>query len=450
MTRAFWIRGLPAAAIFVTSWTPSLRAEGPTPAAAAYPAALSPLSPTAPEAVGLSTERLGRMRRALQDCVDRGEIAGAVMLVARDGRVAGLSAVGQMDRERHLAMRTDALFRIASQTKAITSVAALLLYEEGRFLLTDPVSRFLPEFKGPKVLVPSKDGGAPQLVAAEREITIRDLLTHRSGLTYGFIDKGPVGDAYRKEKVTDGLSAPEMTLADNMAHLARAPLVSQPGREYNYGLNTDLLGRLVEVVSGKPLDVFLRERILGPLHMDETAFVVSDAKWPRLAGVYTGAPGGGLRPMKDPETFDLLVMSPWEYYRPSKKLLSGGAGLVSTAVDYARFLEMLRRGGELGGVRLLSPKTVQLMTTSHTHDIPSKFPVDPGKEFGLGVDVVVDLGATEISGSPGAFGWGGIYGSSYWVDPKEKLVAVFMTQVYPGDFHPAGVFRAMTYQAVLR
>jgi CubicO group peptidase (beta-lactamase class C family) len=439
---------LAAAVVLLTPWIPALYAEGTS--AAARPATSSVLAPAAPESVGLSAERLARLRRAIQDCVDRGEIAGAVMLVARDGRRAELSAIGQHDRERKVPLRTDALFRIASQTKAITSVAALVLYEEGRFLLTDPVSRFLPEFKGPKVLVPGKDGDAPQLVAAEREISIRDLLTHRSGITYGFSDKGPVGEAYRREQVTDGLSAPEVTLADNMARLARAPLVSQPGREYHYGLNTDVLGRLVEVVSGQTLDVFLGERVFKPLRMDDTAFTVAEAKWERLPVVYTGAEAGGLRPMRDPETFDLVVMSPWEYYRASKKLLSGGAGLVSTAADYARFLEMLRRGGELGGVRLLSPKTVELMTASHTHDIPRGWPVDSGKEFGLGVDVVVDLGATQISGSPGAYGWGGIYGSAYWVDPKERLVAVFMTQLYPGDFRPASLFRAMTYQAIVR
>lgn len=421
-----------------------------TPAPAARTAAPAVLSPASPESVGLSRERLARMKRAMQDSVDRGELSGAVMLVARDGKLAELSAVGQQDRERGLPMRTDSLFRIASQTKAITSVAVLQLYEEGRFLLTDPVSRFLPEFKAPKVMVAGKDGAAAELVPAEREITIRDLLTHRSGITYRFADKGPVGDTYRREGVTDGLASPEVTLVDNMARLARAPLVSQPGREYHYGLNTDVLGRVVEVVSGQPLDSFLRERILKPLRMDETAFTVAEAKWPRLAVVYTPTEGGGLRPMKDPETFDLTVMSPWDYYRPSKKYLSGGAGLVSTAMDYARFLEMLRRGGELGGVRLLSPKTVELMTASHTGDIPRGWPVRPGHEFGLGVDVVVDLGATEVSGSPGVYGWGGIYGSTYWVDPKERLVAVLMTQRYPGDFRWTNVFRAMVYQALVR
>ena len=345
-----------------------LHAQTPAPARQTTPAILASAPPAS---VGLSAERLARMRRAMQGYVDRAELAGAVMLVARDGRLAELSAVGQQDRERQVPMRTDTLFRIASQTKAITSVAVLLLYQEGRFLLTDQISGFLPEFKGPKVLVPGKDGTAPQLVAVERGITIRDLLTHRSGITYGFLDNGPVGDAYRKERVTDGLSSPEMSLADNMTRLSRAPLVSQPGREYRYGLNTDVLGRLVEVVSGQPLDVFVRERLFRPLGMDDTAFVVPDAKWPRLSVVYTGAEGGGLRPMKDPESFDLLVMSPWDYYRPSKKYLSGGAGLVSTAADYARFLEMLRRGGELGGSRLLSPKTVELMTASHTTTSPA-------------------------------------------------------------------------------
>lgn len=421
--------------------SPATRAEAPRPAV---------LAPAPPEAVGLSAERLARLRRAIQGFVDRGELVGAVLLVAREGRLAELSAVGQQDREGKVPMRTDTLFRIASQTKAITSVAVLMLYEEGHFLLTDPVSKFLPELKAPKVLTPGKESALAELVPAEREITIRDLLTHRAGFTYGFADKGAVGDAYRKEGVTDGLASPEVTLADNIARLARAPLVSQPGREYRYGLNTDVLGRLVEVVSGQPLDVFLRERVFKPLRMDDTAFAVTESKWPRLAVAYTGAEGGGLRPMKDPETVDLVVMSPWDYYRPSKRYLSGGAGLVSSAPDYARFLEMLRRGGELGGVRLLSPKTVELMTVSHTHDIPRVWPVAPGNEFGLGVDVLVDLGASQIAGTPGLYGWGGIYGSTYWVDPKERLVAVLMTQRYPSDFRWTNVFRAMVYQSLVR
>lgn len=448
MTRDRSVRGLIAVPLAFALCGLLLHAQAPAPAAA--PAAPPGLAPASPASLGLSPERLARMRRAIQGYVDRAELAGAVMLVARDGRLAELSAVGQQDREHRVPMRTDALFRIASQTKAITSVAVLLLYEEGHFLLTDPISQFLPEFKAPRVLVPGKDGAAPKLVAAEREITIRDLLTHRAGITYGFADKGPVGDAYRKEGVTDGLSSPEVSLKDNMTRLARAPLVSQPGQEYHYGLNTDVLGRLVEVVSGQPLDVFVRERIFKPLRMDDTAFAVADAKWPRLSVVYTAAESGGLRPMKDPGSFDLVVMSPWDYYRPSKKYLSGGAGLVSTAADYARFLEMLRRGGELGGTRLLSPKTVELMTASHTHEIPPGWPLAPGKEFGLGVDVVVDLGASQNLGSPGAYGWGGIYGSTYFVDPKERLVAVLMTQRYPGDFRWTEVFRAMVYQALVR
>jgi CubicO group peptidase (beta-lactamase class C family) len=425
-------------------------AHGQPPATAAAKPRPPVLAAAPPETVGLSPQRLARMREAMRGFVDQGELAGAVLLVARDGRVAELAVVGQQDREHHLPMRTDTLFRIASQTKAITSVAVLLLYEEGRFLLTDPVSRFLPELKAPRVLVPERDGAAPQLVPAAREITIRDLLTHRSGLTYGFAEKGPVGEAYRKEGVTDGLAFPQVGLAENVARLARAPLVSQPGSEYHYGMSTDVLGRLVEVVSGRPLDVFFRERIFTPLGMTDTSFTVPEAKWPRLAVVYSPADGGGLRPMKDPESFDLTIMSPWEYYRPTKKYLSGGAGLVSTASDYARFLEMLRRGGELGGTRLLSPKTVELMTTSHTHDIASSWPVSAGREFGLGVDVLVDLGAGQTSGSPGAYGWGGIYGSTYWVDPKERLVAVLMTQRYPGDFRWVNVFRSMVYQAMVR
>ncbi len=284
-----------------------VRAPGP---ASAQPAALAPGSP---EALGFSAERLARMRDVLGGFVEREELSGVVLLVARDGRLADLSTLGQQDRERRLPMQPDTIFRIASQTKLVTSVAVMMLYEEGRLLLTDPVSRFLPELKAPKVLVTTKDDPAPQPVPATREITIRDLLTHRAGFTYGFIDNGPVGNAYRAQGVTDGLAIPEATLAANVARLARIPLVAQPGAEFHYSLSTDVLGRVVEVVSGLPLDAFFEDRIFKRLGMHDTAFSVPDAKWSRLAVAYTGAERGGLRPMKDPETFNLTVMSPWEY-----------------------------------------------------------------------------------------------------------------------------------------
>jgi CubicO group peptidase (beta-lactamase class C family) len=358
-------------------------------------------------------------------------------------------ALGMQDLEGRRPMTPDTIFRIASMTKPVTSVAVMMLYEEGHFLLSDPISRFIPAFKEMKVLVRDKDATAPpRLVPAEREITIRDLLTHRSGISYGFIE-GPVGEEYRRLGVSDGLEGSPLVLEESVGRLAGAPLVSHPGREWHYGLSVDVLGRLVEVVARMRLDEFFAQRILRPLRMDDTAFAVSDDKRSRFAVAYAPREGGGIRPMDDPEKSRLVVFAPWKAYRGGSQYLSGGAGLVSTARDYARFLEMLRRGGELDGVRLLAPKTVELMTVSHGRDLPHAVG-DDGTDFGLGFSVVIDLGATQNEGSAGAYGWGGIYGTSFWVDPKERIVGVLMAQRFPSSgLGWADQFQALAYQALV-
>jgi CubicO group peptidase (beta-lactamase class C family) len=348
-------------------------------------------------------------------------------------------------------MKTDSIFRIASMTKPITSVAAMMLFEEGKLALTDPVSKFIPAFREMKVLTRGAQGAEPTLAPARRQMTIRDLLTHRSGLTYGFLDNGQVGNAYRDGGVNDGLTIVDVPLADNVDRLARAPLVSQPGAEWHYSLSTDVLGRVVEVASGMPLDRFFAERIFGPLKMTDTSFAVPDAKWSRFVNVYTGDGQGGIRAMKDPESFGNTHMSPMISYRTGKKYFSGGAGLASTAQDYSRFAQMLLNGGELDGVRLLGPKTVELMTTSHTLDLNlggAVTPVlGPGAEWGLGFKITSDVGATQLPGSKGMYGWTGIYGTFFWVDPKERLIGILMVQRYPGP--PASApFQALTYQAI--
>jgi len=403
-----------------------------------------------PERVDFSGPRLERMHQVLRGYIDRGELPGLVALVLRNGKVVDELALGSRDVERHEPMRADTIFRIASMSKAITSVAVMMLYEEGRFLLTDPVSRFLPEFKDPKIAIRAKDAhGPPALVAAERPITIRDLLTHRSGITYGFIDEGPVGDEYRRLRVSDGLDGPEGTLEQNMARLAAAPLLSQPGKEWHYGLSVDVLGRLIEVVSKTSLEEFLAQRIFRPLRMDDTGFSVPEEKWPRFAVAYTTNETGGIRPIRELEKIQTVVFAPWRGYRAPAKYFSGGAGLVSTARDYARFLEMLRRGGELDGVSLLGPKTVELMTVSHGRDLPHEIG-DDGTDFGLGFAVVMDLGATQNLGSLGLYGWGGIYGTTFWVDKQEKLVGVLMAQRFPSSgIGWRETFRTMVYQALL-
>jgi CubicO group peptidase (beta-lactamase class C family) len=397
-----------------------------------------------PESVGMSSERLGRLHRGMQAFVDHHEAGGIVTLIARDGKVVDVNASGFQDVESRTAMRTDTIFRIASMSKPITSVAVMMLYEEGKLLITDPVSRFIPAFKGQRV---TAEGGST--VPARRDITIRDLLTHRSGLSYGFLDGGPVGNAYRKEGVTDGLTLTSLTLEQGIDKLAAQPLLAQPGAAWNYSLSVDVLGRVVEVASGTSFDVFLRDRIFKPLGMTDTSFEVPDAKWARTATVYSPDGAGGIRPMKDPESFGNTQMSPIVSYKAPKRYFSGGAGLTSTAGDYAKFAQMLLNGGTLDGVRLLGPKTIELMTASHTADLPVDGLLGPGVNFGLGFRVVMDVAATETEGSPGMYGWLGIYGTVFWVDPKERLVAIMMVQRFPGG-NVAASFQPLVYQALTK
>jgi CubicO group peptidase (beta-lactamase class C family) len=424
--------------LFVAGTPAAQQATAPLPATAFA-------SPTAAlESVGISSQRLGRLHTAMQGFVDRHEAAGIVTLIAREGKVVDIHATGFQDVESRTPMRTDTIFRIASMTKPVTSVAVMMLYEDGKLLLTDPVSKFIPAFKSMRVV---GDGGTT--VAARREITIRDLLTHRSGISYGFLNNGPVGDAYRRDGVTDGLTTTSMTLEEGINRLAREPLVSQPGAEWNYGLGVDVLGRVVEVASGTALDVFMRERIFKPLGMADTSFEIAGAKWPRVATVYSPDGAGGIRPMKDPETFANTYMSPIASYKAPKTYMSGGAGLTSTASDYARFAMMLAGGGTIDGVRLLGPKTIDLMTSNHTADISASGLLAPGTAFGLGFQIVTDVAATQTSGTVGKYGWGGIYGTAFWVDPREQLVAVMMVQRYPGAT-VANTFQPLVYQALTK
>jgi CubicO group peptidase (beta-lactamase class C family) len=420
----------------------------PAPAArpaAARPAAARSLPTALPESVGVSAERLDRLHKGMQAYVDHHDVSGTVTLIAREGKIVDVHANGFQDVENRKPMQIDTIFRVASMTKPITSVAVMMLEEEGKLFLSDPVSRYIPAFKGQKVV---GEGGA--LVPARREITIRDLLSHRSGLSYGFLNGGPVGDAYRKEGVTDGLTVTPMTLQEGIDKLAAQPLMAQPGSAWNYSLSTDVLGRVVEVVSGMSFDVFLRDRIIKPLGMSDTAFVVSEAKWPRFSTVYSPDGKGGIRPMTDPEeAFGNAHLSQFAWYKEPKKYFSGGAGLTSTIHDYARFAQMLLNGGVLDGVRLLSPKTIDLMTGSATSDLPPAGLLGPGTQFALGFRVVTDVAATQTQGSVGMYGWLGIYGTTFWVDPKEKLVAIMMVQRYPGS--PVGNgFQPLVYQALTR
>ena len=409
------------------------------------PAPSRPAGPAAPASVGVAADRLERLHQGMQGFIDRKEAGGIVTLIARDGKIADLHASGYQDVESKTPMRTDTLFRIASMTKPVTSVAVMMLYEEGKLQLSDPVSRFIPAFKGSRVL----EGAATEPVAARRAITIRDLLSHRSGLTYGFLHNAGVGASYRKNGISDGLAPTSLTLAEAIDKLAAEPLMAQPGAAWNYSLSSDVLGRVVEVVSGMPFQVFMRERIIKPLKMVDTDFIVPEAKWSRMATMYSPDGSGGLRPMKDPESFGNALMSPTGAYKEPKTYYSGGAGLVSTARDYARFAQMLLNGGVLEGTRLLSPKSIELMTTSHTADLPGSAVMGPGAQFGLGFRVITDLAASQSLGSTGMYGWLGIYGTTFWVDPKERMVSIVLVQRYPGS-QVAGAFVPLVYQSLVK
>jgi CubicO group peptidase (beta-lactamase class C family) len=396
------------------------------------------LRPASPESVGMSAERLERLSDALQAYVDRGELAGSVTLVARRGRVAYFEAFGQRDREANAPMRTDAIFRIASQSKAIVSVAAMTLVEEGKLLLTDPVGKHLPELMETKVAV-ARDGGGYDVVKAARPITVRDLLTHTSGFGYG---NGVGGDLWASVNQTGYYFADrDETIRDSVRRIATLPAHAHPGTQWIYGYSTDILGALVEVVAGKPLDQALRERVLEPLGMRDTEFYLSPGKNERLAAVYS-MNGGKLERAPTPGN----AVGQGHYVQGPRKAFSGGAGLLSTGTDYARFLQMLLNGGELDGRRILSRKTVELMTTSHLGDIS----YNAGQGFGLGFYVVEDLGARGWPGSVGEFGWGGAYHTTYWVDPREELVVVHLTQLLPaGTVDDQAKLRALVYQAIV-
>jgi CubicO group peptidase (beta-lactamase class C family) len=396
------------------------------------------LRPASPDSVGLSAERLERLSDALRSYVDDGKLAGSVTLVARRGRIAYFEAFGKRDREAAAPMQTDAIFRIASQSKAIVSVAAMTLVEEGKLLLTDPVGQYLPEFLETKVAV-AREGGGYDVVKASRPITVRDLLTHTSGFGYG---NGVGGELWNAAGQTGYYFADRNeTIRDSVRRIASLPAHAQPGTQWIYGYNTDILGALVEVVAGKPLDQVLRERIFEPLGMRDTEFYLSPGKANRLTAVYSQN-GGKLERAPSPGN----AVGQGHYVEGPRKNFSGGAGLLSTATDYARFLEMMRNGGELDGRRILSRKTVELMTTSHLGTIS----YNAGQGFGLGFYVVEDLGTRGSPGSEGEFGWGGAYHTTYWVDPREELVVVHLTQLVPaGDVDDQAKVRALVYQAIV-
>jgi CubicO group peptidase (beta-lactamase class C family) len=400
-----------------------------------------------PARLGLDSERLANLDGILQSYIDNEQVAGSVTLILRDGRIAYTSAKGMQDREAGIAMEPDSIFRIASQTKAIISVGIMILHERGDLLISDPLSKYLPEWENAQVGVPNDQGGL-DLEPVDQQITLRHLLTHTSGIGYGGFTnprEHPVNQVWLDAGFRGWYLASRLEpIRETVRTMASLPLMAQPGEEWIYGYNIDILGAVIEVASGQPLDEFLDEAIFTPLGMDDTHFYLPPEKSNRLSRVYLGVgnPEGGLEAA--PEEGNMQGQG--EYVTGPRTNFSGGAGLLSTASDYAKFLQMTLNGGQLNGERILSPKTVQLMTVDHLNGIPFQ----TGSGFGLGFGVLQDLGARGTLGSVGEYRWGGAYHSTYWVDPQENLVVVYMTQLRspnPGlddyDKLRAGIYSAI-------
>lgn len=390
----------------------------------------------------LSAERLASVKGLLQSYVDQGRIAGAVVQIQQDGRTVLSTAVGWRDKEARDPIRQDTIFRIASQTKALTSVAVMMLLEDGKLLLDDPVGKHLPEWRSTNVAEPSSNGRY-DVVQAKRPITIRDLLTHTAGVSYG---SGPAEKAWRDAGFLGWYWADRKEpVASAVARMAALPMAAHPGEQFVYGYNTDILGVVVEKLSGMSLAAFLDTKLIRPLGLDDTSFYAPREKAKRIAVVYSAGASSISRAGAPGSWKDGGFAGQGHYVDGPRAAYSGGAGLLSTAPDYSRFLEMLRRGGELDGRRYLSRKSVELMTSNNLVDVP----YSPGKGFGLGFSIRTDVGRAGELGSAGEFGWGGAYHSTYWVDPQERMTVVYMTQLLPAaDINDHGKLRALIYAAL--
>jgi len=393
-----------------------------------------------PEDLGISGKRLERIDEVFNAYVKNNQLAGSVVLIARKGKVGYYKAFGYRDIASKSAMDKDVIFRIASQTKAIVSTGIMILQEEGKLLIQDPLSKYLPEFKETIVAEPKADGGY-SAVKAKRPITLRDLLNHTAGIGYG---SGIAAEEWKKAGMQGWYFADRNEpIAETLKRMASLPMDAHPGTKWVYGYSTDILGAVIERASGIPLDQFLKTRIFDPLAMSDTYFYLPKEKAGRLATVYTPKEGETLKPAPIAGTMD----SQGAYVDGPRKSFSGGAGLVSTAKDYYLFLQMMANGGELNGKRIVSSHTVGLMTANH---FPEGVTNEPGIGFGLGFSVLLDLGKRGTPGSLGEYGWGGAYGSTYWVDPAEELIVVYFTQIRPsGIVKDQLALRALVYQALV-
>jgi CubicO group peptidase (beta-lactamase class C family) len=398
-----------------------------------------------PADVGFCPDRLARLTPWLRGYVDGGKLPFVSLVVMRKGEVAFADHYGLRDIEAGTPVIADGLYRIYSMSKLITTVAAMSLYEEGRFMLDTPIGAFLPELADQKVYVagPFED---MELVKPDTPVTVRQLMNHTSGFTYGLFDPGPVGRAMRRAKAD--FSGPGETLAEVVRRLGDVPLCFQPGTRWNYGVSTDVLGRLVEVIAGKPFEDVLRERIFEPLGMNDTFFGVPDDKLDRFCALYTKT---------DENPLKLIETAGDSRFRAPATMMSGGGGLVSSMADYLRFVEMVRRGGTLGGARVLGRKTVELMMLNHLPgDMASmgqatfsEMPMH-GIGFGLGGAVLLDPTKAQILGSPGEFNWGGMASTAFWIDRAEEISVVLMTQLIPSSSYPIRLeLRVLVYQALV-
>ncbi len=397
-----------------------------------------------PESVGLSTERLERVDALINRHVKERKIAGAVVLIARRGKIAYFRPFGRADTDKPL--KKDTIFRIASMSKPLTSVAIMQLYEEGRVLLTDGISKYIPEFGNPRVLelLPKGSGSEFKLVPAKREITVRDLLCHTSGIVYLFGQnwfpnrkRELLTDLYEEADITDGMCRPDETIGELVKRLAKMPLYGHPGEIWEYGLSTDVLGYLVEILSGMKLDEYMRLRIFNPLRMNDTCFYLENDKLPRLSAVWeTDWKGKLVRMDGGPHRSGKLCLNPSGAYETSGPYLSGGSGILSTAYDYFRFCQMLLNEGQLDGVRLLSRKTVELMTSAnHIGGLDAYFVHGRGWKFGLGFAIQTNRASDENTRDEGVYEWAGIYSTRFSIDPKEQKITILMTQTSPFQYH---------------
>ncbi|MBN1996198.1 beta-lactamase family protein [candidate division KSB1 bacterium] len=386
-----------------------------------------------PEEVGMSSLRFERLRPFMQSYVDEHKLSGLVTIVARRGKVVHFEKYGKQDESQP--MQFDTIFRIASMTKPVTSVAIMMLYEEGRFQLSDPVSKYIPEFKNTKVFV-GKEKGVIKLEDPKNPLIIRDLLTHTSGLTYGFFDRTPVDSMYIAADLFNG------TFEEFIKKLAIIPFKHQPGTKWEYSVSADVLGYLIQKISGVPFEEFLEQRIFKPLKMKDTGFYLPEKKMTRFAALYGRADTGGLKVIEEAEK---------SRFKNPPGMPSGGGGLVSTVFDYMRFCQMLLNRGELEGTRILGRRTVEFMTKNHLPE--EQCPVFnwmPGIGFGLGFSVCYDITEAKIIGSEGEYGWGGIYNTFFWIDPEEELILILMTQFDPFLYYPVNnEFKVLVYQAII-